>query len=183
MATEHRFIQLVGAALLSGAAACGTTPPALPPTPPSPPASAAPAAPEASAAPKIDPAAAEKCIATANVKRAKYSGEPPKITIRHVLVKWTGSKQADPKITRSREEACMRALEARDQIREGADFSEVVKTYSDEPGAAGRDGLVGAVERKDLAKPIADAAFELSANQLSDIVESESGFHIIFRSE
>jgi len=100
-----------------------------------------------------------------------------------VLVKWSGSKNADPKITRSREEACLRAMEVRDKVRGGEDFSALVGQYSDEAGAASREGSLGAVERKDLAKPFADAAFELGVNQLSDVVETEFGFHVIFRTE
>jgi peptidyl-prolyl cis-trans isomerase NIMA-interacting 1 len=168
--------------LLALTTACGSTPPALPSTQ-APPPTAKPAEPAASAAPQVDAAAAQKCIDLASAKRAKFSGEPPKITVKHVLVKWSGSKNADPKITRSREEACLRAIEARDKIREGADFGEVVKQFSDEPGAGTREGSIGAVERKDVAKPFADAAFELSVNQMSDVVETESGFHVIFRSE
>ena len=70
-----------------------------------------------------------------------------------------------------------------DKVREGADWDEVVKQYSEEPGAATRSGTVGTVERSELAKPFADAAFELSVNQLSDVVETEFGFHIIIRTE
>jgi hypothetical protein len=166
--------------LLPLLAACGSPPPPAPP--PAATAEAA-AAPAASAAPSVDKAAAEACIATANASRARFSGEPPKVTVKHVLVKWKGSKNADPKIGRSREEACLRAIEARDKVRGGADFADVVKQYSDEPGAASREGSVGAVERKDVVKPFADAAFELSVGQLSDVVESESGFHVILRTQ
>jgi hypothetical protein len=169
--------------LTAAAGACGTNPPALPPAAPAPAASAAATPAATSSAAPIDAAAAERCLAAATAKRAKFSGEPPKITARHVLVKWSGSKNADPKITRSREEACLRAIEARDKVRGGADFGDVVKEYSDEPGAATREGSIGGVERKDLAKPFADAAFELGVNQLSDVVESESGFHVILRTE
>jgi parvulin-like peptidyl-prolyl isomerase len=114
---------------------------------------------------------------------AKFSGEPPKITVKHVLVKYKGSKRADDKIARSRGEACLRAIEARDKVRNGDDWDAVVKDYSDEAGAATRGGSIGAVERKDVAKPFADAAFELKPNQMSDVVETEFGFHVILRTE
>lgn len=161
-------------------AACGNTaPPAAPAAPTGEPAVTA----AATAAPASNAAAVEQCFATANVKRAKFSGEPAKITVKHVLVKFKGSKNAPDAITRSRADACLRAIEARDKIRNGDDFDAVVKAYSDEAGAATRGGSIGAVERKDLAKPFADAAFELSMNQLSDVVETEFGFHVILRSQ
>jgi hypothetical protein len=165
-------------------AACGgsTPPPAAEPAASATP-TAAPAAPAPAAAAGPDKAAIEQCFATANVGRAKFSGEPPKITVKHILVKHKDSKKADGKITRTRAEACLRALQARDKIVGGADFDAMVKEYSDEPGAATRNGSIGAVERKDVVKPFADAAFELKVNQMSDIVETESGFHLIFRTE
>lgn len=130
-----------------------------------------------------DPEKVATCLANANAKRAKFSGEPPKLTVKHILIKYAGAKNPVASITRTREEACLRAIEARDKIVGGAEFDDVVKEFSDEPGAATRNGSIGSVERKDLAKPFADAAFELSLNQMSDVVESESGFHLIMRTE
>lgn len=137
-----------------------------------------PAAPAASAQ---GPAAA--CLAIAGTKRQRNPSEPSKISVRHVLVQYTGSKNARPPISRTREEACLRALAARDELRGGADFVEVVKKYSDEPGAASRSGSLGSVERKDVAAPFADAAFELHPKEFSDVVESDFGFHVIMRME
>jgi peptidyl-prolyl cis-trans isomerase NIMA-interacting 1 len=137
-----------------------------------------PSAPAAS----VDPAA-EKCFAVANVKRQRTANEPAKITVRHVLVQHTAAKNVRPPISRTREAACLRAIEARDELRAGAEFTEVVKKYSDEPGAASRSGSLGTVERKDVAAPFADAAFELKPKEFSDVVESDFGFHVIMRME
>ena len=126
---------------------------------------------------------AASCLAVAGVKRQRNPSEPSKISVRHVLVQYTGSKNSRPPVARTREEACLRALQARDELRGGADFVEVVKKYSDEPGAASRSGSLGTVERKDLAAPFADAAFELRSKEFSDVVESDFGFHVIMRME
>jgi hypothetical protein len=176
MDTPGRLLPFV--ALL--AACAGSSPPPAP-APEAPSATAA--APSASASAKVDTAAVEQCLATATAKRARFSGEPPKIGAKHVLVKYKGAKSAAASVTRTREEACLRAIEARDKIRQGGDWDAMVKEYSDETGAATRGGTLGTVERKDVAKPFADAAFELSVNMLSDVVETEFGFHIIFRTE
>jgi len=126
---------------------------------------------------------ADRCIETANARRGKKDGEPQKITVRHLLVKYANAKRADASVKRTREQACLRALEAHEKLVQGTDFSELVKTYSEEPGAASRDGSLGAIERKDVAPPFADAAFELDVNQASEVVETDFGFHVILRTE
>lgn len=143
---------------------------------------AAPVAPPA-AAPAAAETPAEACLRAAGAKREKREGEPARISAKHVLVKYYGAKGAKPAIARSREEACLRAVEVRDKLRGGADFSKMVIEYSEEPGAASREGSLGSIERADVVPPFADAAFELDVNQLSDVVESDFGFHVIFRSE
>ncbi len=161
----------ISLALSLSFAACGggaaATPPAASPTADEPTAPASPAA---------------QCIAIASAKREKRADEPAKIGARHVLVKYEGAKRGEG-FKRTREEACLRAMEARDKIRAGADFDEVVREYSDEAGADTRGGSIGTVERGDVAPPFADAAFELDINQLSDVVETDFGFHVILRTE
>jgi parvulin-like peptidyl-prolyl isomerase len=145
--------------------------------------SAAPVAPPAAAAPAAAETPAEACLRAAGAKREKRAGEPARISAKHVLVKYTGAKGAKAAIARSREEACLRAVEVRDKLRGGAELGKVVIEYSDEPGATSREGSLGSIERGDVVPPFADAAFELDVNQLSDVVESDFGFHVIFRSE
>jgi hypothetical protein len=157
-------------ALALALSACGA------PTTASPPATA-------TAAPAAAESPAEACLRTAGAKREKRAGEPARISAKHLLVKYYGAKGAKPAIARSREEACLRAIEARDKLRGGADFSKMVIEYSEEPGAASREGSVGSVERSDMVPPFADAAFELDIGQLSDVVESDFGFHVIVRTE
>lgn len=135
-----------------------------------------------SAAPAEASAPAAACLAAAAAKREARADEPSRIGVKHILVRHAGAERAEG-ATRTREEACLRAMEARDKIRDGADFDEVVATYSEEAGAASRGGSLGTIERADVLPSFADAAFELDLHQLSDVVETRYGFHVIFRTE
>ena len=77
-------------------------------------------------------------------------------------------------ITRTREQACLRAEEALTKLKEGMLFADVVAAYSDESGAATREGSIGTIERTDVAPPFADAAFELKMKEVSEVVESHA---------
>jgi NIMA-interacting peptidyl-prolyl cis-trans isomerase 1 len=126
---------------------------------------------------------AERCLAVAGAKRARRPDEPAKITAQHVLVKYAGAKKAAPTVTRTREQACLRAEEARAKLEQGMSFADVVSTYSEEPGAATRAGTLGPIERSNVVPPFADAAFELKAGEVSHVVETDFGFHVILRTE
>jgi NIMA-interacting peptidyl-prolyl cis-trans isomerase 1 len=128
-------------------------------------------------------APAERCLAVAGAKRARRPDEPAKVTAQHVLVKYAGAKKAPPTVTRTREQACLRAEEARAKLEQGSSFADVVNGYSEEPGAATRGGSLGPIERAHVVPPFADAAFELRAGEVSHVVETDYGFHIILRTE
>jgi hypothetical protein len=127
--------------------------------------------------------AVERCLAIAGAKRERKPNEPSKVSAKHVLVKYAGAKKAPPTVTRTREQACLRAEEARAKLEQGMPFAEVVATYSEEPGATTREGSLGAIERSHVVPAFGDAAFELSAGEVSHVVETDFGFHIIMRTE
>lgn len=126
---------------------------------------------------------AARCLAIAAAARGRRPDEPAKITAKHVLVKHAGARNAPALVTRSREDACLRAQEARAQLESGASFAEVVTRYSEEPGAASREGSIGVIGRSDVVPSFADAAFELRPGEVSHVVESPFGFHVIVRTE
>lgn len=71
------------------------------------------------------------------------------------------------------------ALALLDSLKHGADFAALAKKYSDDPGSAAQGGDLGFVKRGVFFPEFEAAAFALAPNQLSGVVESPVGFHII----
>lgn len=76
-------------------------------------------------------------------------------------------------------EARQKLLDYRAQILAGKSFSALAVIYSEDTESAKRGGEIGYLSRGELEKPYADAAFSLSKNTVSRIVETKYGFHII----
>lgn len=72
-----------------------------------------------------------------------------------------------------------RATELLKQVRAGGDFAALAKANSQDPGSAGSGGDLGFFPREAMVKPFADAAFSLKEGEVSDIVESDFGLHLI----
>ncbi len=61
----------------------------------------------------------------------------------------------------------------------GANFEELAKQYSDDPGSAQKGGDLGFFSKDQMVKSFADAAFSQKPGTISDLVKSEYGYHII----
>lgn len=66
-----------------------------------------------------------------------------------------------------------------DSIKKGGDFAQLARQYSNDPGSASQGGDLGFVKRGVFYPEFEAAAFALAPNQLSGIVESPVGYHII----
>lgn len=66
-----------------------------------------------------------------------------------------------------------------DSIRAGADFSDIARRYSDDSLSAIQGGSLGKSKKGSFVKEFEDAAFLLQPGGVSDIVETEFGYHII----
>jgi hypothetical protein len=106
-----------------------------------------------------------------------------RIKASHLLISYRGALRAAPNIVRSREEAFTRAQEALRRAQEGESFEALVEEYSDDLGSAARGGDLGEFRRQDMVAEFSEAAFKLEPGQLSDMIESQFGFHVILRTE
>jgi peptidyl-prolyl cis-trans isomerase SurA len=70
-------------------------------------------------------------------------------------------------------------LELRERILKGERFTTLAVAYSEDRASAARGGELGFRSREELVKSFADVAFNLKDGQVSQIVETEYGFHII----
>lgn len=85
-----------------------------------------------------------------------------------------------PQITQAAKEAVRTKLrEIKGMIEDGRDFAKLAKTYSEDPGSAPSGGDLGMMERGQLVGEYEAAAFKLQAGELSGIVETQFGFHLI----
>ncbi len=81
---------------------------------------------------------------------------------------------------RNREQAEALAAEIRQRLIAGEDFAELAETYSDDPGSSADGGNLGLVEPDQMVEPFEQALFGLEAvGDLSEIVETQFGFHVI----
>lgn len=124
-------------------------------------------------------------------KRAKTASDKPKqVRILHILKKHKDSRRPSswrqPKVTITKEEASeeLRELqsvlleESGDNLR--ATFEELARTESD-CSSAKRGGDLGFFGPKKMQPPFEEASFALEIGQMSDLVETSSGVHILLR--
>jgi peptidyl-prolyl cis-trans isomerase SurA len=84
-----------------------------------------------------------------------------------------------PNNEQNKADARQKLLDLRSRILAGESFSTLAILYSEDPESAKRGGELGFTPRGNLEKPFADAAFSLSKNTVSKIVETKFGYHII----
>ena len=96
-------------------------------------------------------------------------------TVRHVLIAY----EPEAGGTRTNEEALARAQEVKQRLEDGADFTEIAREYSDDPGSNTRGGRYVSYLVNDWVEPFKEAVLSLPYGTISDPVETEYGYHII----
>jgi peptidyl-prolyl cis-trans isomerase C len=112
--------------------------------------------------------------------RAYYDGHanefdvPERFDASHILVAVAPNA---PAAVRDKQRAKAQALLAR--ARKGADFAKLARENSDDPGSAKQGGQLGPFTGDRMVKPFADAVSALKPGELSGLVETQFGYHII----
>ena len=101
--------------------------------------------------------------------------------VRQLLVRFKGSQVAARPGLRelSKDEARAKATGLREKLAAGADFAALAKAESDDTGSREGGGDLGFLLRGSTGANVEAAAFSLPVGQLSGVVQTEYGFHIL----
>jgi peptidyl-prolyl cis-trans isomerase C len=99
--------------------------------------------------------------------------QPEQVKASHILMKL--EEDADQETRKQKREKLEAILQ---DIRNGASFSEQASLYSEGPSKS-KGGDLGFFRRADMVAPFSEAAFALEVGEVSDIVETRYGYHII----
>ena len=127
----------------------------------------------------IDKQIVQKIVITEQESRVFYDThpeafkQPEQVRASHILA------QVKPNTDTSEKTEAMEKIKiVQKKLGEGEDFAELAKAYSDGPSKT-KGGDLGFFKRGQMVKPFEDAAFAMEPNQVSDIVETNFGYHLI----
>jgi parvulin-like peptidyl-prolyl isomerase len=105
--------------------------------------------------------------------------QPEMAHVRHILLMTMDPVTRTPLTADQQKAKQKQAADLLKQIRGGADFATLAKQYSEDPGSKDNGGEMPPFPRGQMVPEFEAAAFSLTNNQVSDIVTSTYGYHII----
>ena len=119
---------------------------------------------------KVTPAEVKESYAL--LSDAEIPTMPIQVEVAQIVIK--------PEITDDQKDNIREKLNNfRDRVYNGEDFKMLATLYSDDPGSAIKGGELGFVNRGDLVPEFERAAFRLKEGEISNVVESQFGYHIV----
>lgn len=106
---------------------------------------------------------------------------PASVEAAHILAifPWKAAGSGESESEEGKREAREKIEMIEQKLEEGEDFEELAKQYSDDTGTAQNGGSLGYVSKEQMVKEFDEALFSLDEGEISGIVETEYGFHII----
>ena len=98
---------------------------------------------------------------------------PNRVHVEHILFMTVGKTDAEV------EEVKKRAEDVLKQVKKGGKFEELAKKYSEDPGSKDKGGDLSWITQRQTVPEFEKTAFSLSPGQVSDLVKTQYGFHII----
>lgn len=95
------------------------------------------------------------------------------VSTKHILIMFNRADPAD------RSRALQLIQDIRQRIADGEDFGKLAAQYSDDPGTASKGGYLGPYPRGSLAEPYEEYAWNAPEDELSGVIETQFGFHLI----
>jgi peptidyl-prolyl cis-trans isomerase SurA len=97
---------------------------------------------------------------------------PEQVALRAIEVKTEGKKDAElPELK-------AKAQKLHDRVKEGEDFSELAKRFSDGPTAK-QGGFLGVYKRGELNKELEDMVFKMKKNEMTDVIDTKQGYLVM----
>ena len=124
--------------------------------------------------------AAQVSVSDADIKsyyeqnQQRYKSEEQRRASHILVMSQKGAPEAERKAAREKAEKLLEQVS-----KNPGDFAKVAKANSQDPGSAEKGGDLGYFARGSMVKPFEDAAFSLKKGEISKLVESDFGFHII----
>lgn len=98
---------------------------------------------------------------------------PERVHARHILVAIANKTDAEKTALKAKAEDLDK------QAKSGADFAKLAEKNSDDPGSATKGGDLGWVVRGQMVKEFEDATFALKPAEISNVITTQYGYHII----
>jgi peptidyl-prolyl cis-trans isomerase D len=107
-----------------------------------------------------------------DLRREQYR-TPERVRARHMLLKTTGKADNEVAATKKRAEELLK------QVKSGGNFADLAQKNSEDTVSAEKGGDLGFIVRGQTVPNFEQAAFTLKPNEISDLITTEYGFHII----
>lgn len=99
--------------------------------------------------------------------------EDKKATVRHILMNTQGKSDSEKAEIKDKME------DIRERAQSGEDFAELAREYSEDPGSKNNGGLYQNIERGQMVEEFDERAFSMPIGEISDVFETQFGYHIL----